>query len=145
LTLAISWVCGAPKLGDISGPADPCILGFDGYPYFQDGQANAIGNGKTLFHESLAATVAAANGKEVWITETGWPVSGKDFGQAVPSLENARTFWKEVGCPMFGVRNVWWYTFQDSAPATPNPSFGLISSDLASKPLYDLSCKGVEK
>jgi glucan endo-1,3-beta-D-glucosidase len=41
---------------------------------------------------------------------------------------------------MFGDINVWWYTLQDSSPTTPNPSFGVIGSELTKKPLYDLSC-----
>lgn len=68
-------------------------------------------------------------------------MSGKNFGDAVPSIENARKYWKDVGCPLFGNTNVWWYTLLDAAPTTPNPSFGIIK-DLNSKPLYDLSCDG---
>ena len=33
--------------------------------------------------------VRAANGKQVIISETGWPNRGTPFGQAIPSLENA--------------------------------------------------------
>jgi glucan endo-1,3-beta-D-glucosidase len=72
-------------------------------------------------------------------------VSGKTVGKAVPNLENARTYYEEVACPMFGDINVWWYTLQDSAPQTPNPSFGVIGSELTEKPLYDLSCSSESK
>lgn len=115
-------------------------LGMDAYPYFEDTKHNPIEEGANLFQAAWDQVRAVAGGREIWITETGWPVSGKTFGEAVPSTENARTFWKDVGCPMFGVTNVWWYTFQDSAPTTPNPSFGVIGSELTTKPLYDLSC-----
>lgn len=117
-------------------------LGMDAYAYFEDTKPNGIENGASLFKDALEKTKAAAGDREVWITETGWPVSGKDFGDAVASKQNARTFWKDVGCPMFGSTNVWWYTLQDSAPDTPNPSFGVIGSEFTKKPLYDLSCDG---
>ncbi|KAH8596311.1 glycoside hydrolase superfamily [Bisporella sp. PMI_857] len=118
-------------------------IGFDGYPYFQNTQSNGIENGKTLFDAALAATRAAVGGKPVWITETGWPVSGKTENLAVPNTANAETYWKEVGCPLFGNVNTWWYTQQDSDPVTPNPSFGVIGSSLSTTPLYDLSCSAV--
>lgn len=120
-------------------------LGMDAYPYFEDTKSNPISNGAQLFKDAWNEVKAVANGKEIWVTETGWPVSGKTVGQAVPSLKNARTYYEEVACPMFGDINVWWYTLQDSAPQTPNPSFGVIGSELTEKPLYDLSCSSESK
>ncbi|KAL5338217.1 glycoside hydrolase superfamily [Aspergillus crustosus] len=76
-------------------------LGFDGYPYFQNTMANSISDAKTLFDESVDKTRAVANGKDIWITETGWPVSGDDQNLATASVENAKKFWDEVGCPLF--------------------------------------------
>ena len=56
---------------------DACdFIGMDAYPYFQNTMSNAIESGKTLFFDAYNATVAVAGGKPVWITETGWPVSG---------------------------------------------------------------------
>jgi len=116
------------------------FIGLDAYPYFQKTQANSIVNNRALFNDAMGATRAAVGRKPVWVTETGFPVSGNTSGDAVPGVDNARTYWNEVGCPMFGVTNVWWYTFQDSAPATPNPSFGVIGSSLTTTPLFNLSC-----
>jgi glucan endo-1,3-beta-D-glucosidase len=117
-------------------------LGMDAYPYFETTKSNAIASGAGLFQDALGVTRNAAAGKDVWITETGWPVSGDESGQAIASTNNARTYWTDVGCPLFGSVNVWWYTLQDSAPDTPNPSFGVIGSELTETPLYDLSCSG---
>lgn len=118
-------------------------IGVDAYPYFQKTQINTISNSKALFDAAFAATKAAVGGKPVWVTETGYPVSGKTVGLAVPGLENAKSYWDQVGCPMFGTVDVWWYTFQDAVPATPNPSFGLIGNSLTTSPLYDISCKNL--
>ena len=116
-------------------------LGMDTYPYFQTTVANSIENGNHTFWEAYDVTAGSGNGKEVWITETGWPVSGKTSGDAVASVDNAETYWQEVGCSLFGQYNTWWYTLEDSIPTTPNPSFGIIGSDLNSEPIYDLKCK----
>lgn len=116
-------------------------LGMDTYPYFQTTVANSIDTGNQTFWDAYDVTNGAGNGKEVWITETGWPVSGDKSGQAVASVQNAETYWQEVGCALFGKYNTWWYTLEDSIPTTPNPSFGIIASDLNSQPLYDLKCK----
>lgn len=116
-------------------------LGVDAYPYFQTTMANAIANGASLFNDAFGQTKAAAKGKEVWVTETGWPVSGPAANQADASLDNAKTYWDDVGCQtLFGKTNTWWYTLQDAAPTTPAPSFGVVGSTLSTTPLYDLSC-----
>ncbi|KAJ5081771.1 hypothetical protein NUU61_010035 [Penicillium alfredii] len=116
-------------------------LGFDGYPYFQGTMDNSIDDGKKLFDEAVAKTKSAAGKKEVWITETGWPVGGKTVNKAVASKENAKRFWDEVGCPLFGNTNTWWYTLQDGqGESIPNPSFGIVGNKLSTTPLFDLSC-----
>lgn len=116
-------------------------IGMDAYPYFQNTMPNSISDGKSLFQSALQQTEAAANGKPVWITETGWPVSGATENLAVPSLKNAQTYWDEVGCNLlFGHYNTYWYTLQDANPVTPNPSFGVVGGTLSTTPLYNLSC-----
>ena len=116
------------------------FLGVDAYPYFQNTFSNAIESGKSLFFDAYHATQAAANGKPVWVTETGWPVSGPNENLAVASTANAKTYWDQVGCPLFGKTNTWWYTLQDAYPTTPSPSFGVVGTTLSTTPLYDLSC-----
>jgi len=120
------------------------FIGMDAYPYFQNTMTNAIDNGYSLFFAAYDATVSVAGGKQVWVTETGWPVSGPTSNLAVPSLQNAQTYWDAVGCGrLFGRVNTWWYTLQDAFPTTPNPSFGIVGSTLSNNPLFDLSCSGV--
>ena len=115
----------------------------DAYPYFQNTMTNPIGDGYSLFDAAYEATIGAAGGKPVWVTETGWPVSGDTSGDAVPSLANAQTYWDQVGCGLlFGKTNTWWFTLQDAYPTTPNPSFGIVGTTLSDTPLYDLSCSG---
>lgn len=124
-------------------------LGVDEYPYFQNTESNSIDDAYSLFWAAYNATAGAAGGKPVWITETGWPISGKTENLAIPSLANAKTFWDQVGCASaFDKVNTWWYVLQDAAPTAPNPSFGLLGSStsdstLSTSPLYDLSCANV--
>lgn len=135
-----AWVNGSN-----SAVINACdFIGMDAYPYFQNTMPNGIGNGYSLFFDAYDQTVAAVGNKPVWVTETGWPVSGSTSNQAVPSLANAKTYWDQVGCNrLFGKINTYWFTLQDSYPTTPNPSFGIVGSSLSTSPLYDLSCSGV--
>lgn len=58
-------------------------------------------------------------------------------------MANAKTYWDQVGCnKLFGKINTYWYTLQDAFPTTPNPSFGIVGTDLSTTPLFDLSCSG---
>ncbi|KAK8929792.1 putative glucan endo-1,3-beta-glucosidase eglC [Metarhizium anisopliae] len=115
-------------------------VGMDAYPYYENTKPNGIENAAKLFQAAIDNTQGASGGKPIWITETGWPVSGPKEASAVPGVEEAQTFWREVGCPRFGNVNVWWFTLQDGAPTIPSPAFGVIGSTLTTKPLYDLSC-----
>lgn len=124
-------------------------VGMDAYPYYESTVPNAIDEARGLFQTALDNTRGAAGDIPIWITETGYPVSGKKSGDAVASTKNARTFWEEVGCPLFGETNTWWYTLQDSnsdkARDDDTPSFGVIDNgEVTTKPRYNLSCKGVD-
>lgn len=119
-------------------------LGIDAYPYFQSTDDNSVDNGKTLIQEAMNNVKKNSGDKPIWITETGWPVSGKTEGKGVASIKNAKTFWDDVGCNfLFDKINTWWYILQDADGTTPNPSFGLVGTSLTTKPLYDLTCPKV--
>ncbi|KIW84223.1 hypothetical protein Z517_03472 [Fonsecaea pedrosoi CBS 271.37] len=123
---------------DLIGACD--FLGVDAYPYYETTKANSIDNANATFWDDYDVTVAAAQGKPVWITETGWPVSGPTSGQAVASVQNAQTYYDEVGCTAFGEGvNTWWYILQDTGAS---PSFGLVGagSPPPTTPVYSLSC-----
>ena len=112
-------------------------IGTDGYPYWQGSQ---ISSSHDVFWQSVNAVRDVVNkvkpGAWVWITETGWPVSGKSVGQGVPSTANAQAYWKAVACDeAFAQANTFWYAGMDY---NDSPSFGVLGGDY--KPLFDLSC-----
>jgi hypothetical protein len=120
----------------------------DAYPYFQSSFANSVGNGGDLFFDAYNKTKAATKGKPVWVTETGWPVSGETVNQAVPSADNARVYWEDVACKLVNDNvNLYYYILQDVQWGNPSPSFGIMpGGDLAQvSPLFDLSCPGAAK
>lgn len=84
------------------------------YPYFQN---SAISDASNTFWDSVTATRNAVNsvspGKWVWVTETGWPVSGPNSGAAVASVKNAQTYWRSVACQAFNSVHIFWYAYQD--------------------------------
>jgi len=114
-------------------------IGVDEYPYYENGKNNTIKNAGYLFDKAYDATVAAVGGKPVWVTETGWPVSGPDWDLAVPSVENAKYYWDEVGCrKLFNKVPTFWYNLRDSNP--DNKQKFAITENLSTTPSFDLSC-----
>ncbi|KIV96958.1 hypothetical protein PV10_00768 [Exophiala mesophila] len=110
-------------------------IGLDEYPYYQTTDENEIGNAKTLFFEAYDKVGAVADGKPIWITEAGWPVSGPTSNLATASVNNAEIFWQEVACELERREvNTWWYILDDSGAS---PSFGVSENG---KPLYNLDC-----
>ncbi|KAG6311689.1 hypothetical protein E4U22_002479 [Claviceps purpurea] len=99
-------------------------VGMDTYPYYENTKPNGIDNAAYLFQAAADKVKKAAGNKPLYITETGWPVVGPTENKAVAGTKEAQTYWQQVGCPMFGDTNVWWFTFQDGAPTMPNPAFG---------------------
>ncbi|KAF4970758.1 hypothetical protein FSARC_2271 [Fusarium sarcochroum] len=119
------------------------FIGVDEYPYYENDKGNSIENAGKLFSKAYDATVAAAGGKPVWVTETGWPATGPDWDEAVPSVKNAQKYWRDVGCKkLFNKTPTFWYTLRDSNP--DNKMKFAITKDLSTTPLFDLSCDKVE-
>lgn len=114
------------------------FLAVNAFPFYESEKDNQISNAGSLLSSAISATEGVAQGKDVWITETGWAYSGPAFGAAQATVDNAGKYWKEVGCALFGKRNVFWYTLRDANPE--NKVKFAISDNLSTKPRYDLSC-----
>ncbi|KAI7213419.1 glycoside hydrolase [Hortaea werneckii] len=110
------------------------FIGLDGYPYFQ---SSSIEDAYNVFWDSVTATRNQVNevspGKWVWVTETGWPVSGDNYGAGVPSVQNAQKYWRSVACSAFESIHVFWYSYQDY---NASPSFGIFNNN--GDAIYDL-------
>lgn len=118
-------------------------IGFDGYPYWESNNANSIEQASELFFTGLDKTNAIAQGKPVWVTETGWPAVGDDYGEAVANAANAETYWKEVTCALVASNiNIWYYDLQESQNGQASPDFGIFGAgDLNTVPArWDLTC-----
>lgn len=114
------------------------FLAVNAFPFYEAERDNQISNAGSLLNAALTATEGVAGGKDVWITETGWAYSGPAFGAADATVDNAGKYWKEVGCALFGKKNVFWYTLRDANPE--NEVKFAITDNLNTKPRYDLSC-----
>ncbi|KAJ9637013.1 hypothetical protein H2204_004936 [Knufia peltigerae] len=111
------------------------FLGLDEYPYYQTTDTNSIDNSSFLFFQAYDRVSAVAQGKPIWVTESGWPTTGPTSNLAVASVDDAETFWQGVACALEnrGI-NFWWYILADEGAS---PSFGVSSNG---KPLYNLAC-----
>ncbi|GAP87049.1 putative glucan -beta-glucosidase [Rosellinia necatrix] len=114
-------------------------IGVDEYPYYEEGKGNNIKNAGTLFDNAYDATIAAAGGKPVWVTETGYPYTGIKWGEAVASVDNAEYYWQEVGCRrLFNKTPTFWYNLRDSNGA--NKQSFAITDNLSTTPRFNLTC-----
>ncbi|RKL09133.1 hypothetical protein BFJ70_g16706 [Fusarium oxysporum] len=114
-------------------------LGTDLYTYYERDRGNSFSNTTTVFDYIYNSSFAFAGDKPVWVTETGYPVSGPDFGEAVASVSNAAEYWQIVGCDrLFGRVNTWWYNLRDSNPA--NTEKFAITDDLSTTARFNLTC-----
>ncbi|KAI1430531.1 glycoside hydrolase superfamily [Xylaria sp. CBS 124048] len=114
-------------------------LGVDEYPYYENGKNNVIQNSGSLFDTAFDATVAAAGGKPVWVTETGFPYTGITWGDAVPSVANAQLYWQQIGCRrLFGKVPTFWYDLADGNSA--NQQSFAITDNLSTTPRFNLTC-----
>ncbi|KAG4422093.1 hypothetical protein IFR04_004720 [Cadophora malorum] len=130
-----AWVNGANA--DVIRACD--FVGTDGYPYFQNTQANGIDQSYNLFWDSVQQVRDVVNtvksGTWVWVAESGWPTTGPTENQAVPSVANAQQYWSTVACSAFNSGHTFWYSLQDFAAS---PSFGVVDANY--KPIYNLAC-----
>ncbi|RMD45063.1 hypothetical protein DV735_g226, partial [Chaetothyriales sp. CBS 134920] len=109
-------------------------LGNDAYPYFQ-GIAIDNGAANDAYWEAVNKVRAVSQGKDVWTTETGWPISGPNYGNAVPSWEGLQTYWWQVSCASFNSLNYFWYDLDDF---DASPSFATVDRNY--NPLINLAC-----
>lgn len=114
-------------------------VGLDEYPYYENGKGNSIENAGQLFDTAYNAAKAAVGSKPLWVTETGWPTAGPDWDLAVPSVDNAKTYWDEIGCRMlFNKVPTFWYNLRDSNG--DNKQTFAITNNLSTTPKFNLTC-----
>jgi len=114
------------------------FVSVNAFPFYEEEHDNKIENAGKLLSSAISAVEGVSGGKDVWVTETGWAYSGPNFGAAKSTVDDAETYWKDVGCSLFGKRNVFWYTLRDANPA--NKVKFAITDNLSTKPRFDLSC-----
>ena len=63
------------------------------YPFFSE---IPVENAAGAMADTYEDVKVKANGKQVIISETGWPTAGSPEGAAIPSMENARRYFEDV-------------------------------------------------
>ncbi|KAG9601895.1 glycoside hydrolase family 17 protein, partial [Aureobasidium melanogenum] len=72
---------------DLCGASD--YVAVNSHPFF-DGSVLPENTGEWLL-KGMEEVSSVCNGKETWITETGWPTQGDTNGVAVPSVQNQKS------------------------------------------------------
>lgn len=54
-------------------------LGHNSFPYFETTRPNSIDLARENFYTAIGQTESVSGGKEVWVTETGWPRSKSNY------------------------------------------------------------------
>lgn len=113
------------------------FVGMDAYPYWQ---GVTVDQATQTFQDALDTTQGFINqynsNAKLWITETGWPVDGPDFGNSKAEVSSAKSFWDQVLCRFADSYATWWYTLHDTSTEAQN--FGVLDDNFS--PLFDLSC-----
>ena len=121
------------------------FLGMDAYPYYQTTNpgGNGIDNANATFWKSYHDTVAVAQGKPVWVAETGWPIIGDTLGDAVAGADNARIYWQETICSFLanGI-NMYYFQLQSAQGSQINPDWGIKpAGDVVNEPQrFSVTC-----
>ncbi|KAK5939236.1 hypothetical protein PMZ80_008539 [Knufia obscura] len=109
-------------------------LGNDLYPYWE-GVSTDNGAANGAYWAAVEKVRAVSQGKDVWTTETGNPITGDTVGNSVPSIEAAQIYWWQVTCASVKEMNYFWYDLDDFAA---NPQFSVVDTNY--NPLIDMTC-----
>lgn len=83
---------------------------------------------------------------DFWVGETGWPTEGGSFGDSVPSVDNAKTFWQQGICGIraWGINVAVFEAFDEPWKPQTSDIEGVENSwgvyDQNQKLKYDLTC-----
>ncbi|KAF5096046.1 hypothetical protein D0Z00_002919 [Geotrichum galactomycetum] len=98
---------------------------------FFDGLIEAAGSGDWLLEQISRIKNACNDGKEVFITESGWPSQGESNNKAIPSSENQKTAVESIkekvgsSCILFTAFNDYW---KDDGPFSAEKYYGILDS-----------------
>lgn len=109
-------------------------LGNDLYPYWQ-GVGVENGAASNAYWKAVNDVRAVSQGKDVWTTETGQPITGSSIDSAVPSIDSAQTYWWQVVCASVKEMNFFWYDLDDFSA---HPQFAIVDSNY--NPLINMQC-----
>ncbi|KAF2736217.1 glycoside hydrolase, partial [Polyplosphaeria fusca] len=116
---------------------DVDFIGTTVYPYWNN---DSIVRAVQSFSESLSQVQSRANGTEIWITETGWPVASQaDQGAAKAGVAELQKYWRDVGCTLFGKVNTWWFELEQDTDDHEGINWSIVDPQTG-QPRIDLTC-----
>lgn len=128
---------GHVDIGAYTLNEDVDFVGFTAYPYWNK---DNIGNALKSFQGTLDLVQNKAGDKPAWIAETGWPLTGPS-DRADANLSNMQTYWRDVGCSLFGKHNVWWFELERDTYHEVGYDWGVIDVNTRQQRI-DFHCPG---
>ncbi|KAI8376252.1 glycoside hydrolase superfamily [Radiomyces spectabilis] len=109
------------------------FLMMNAFPYWE---GVTVDQGATKLIEHYDSLVSEAQGKQVRISETGWPTSGPNFGESVPSPQNQATYLRDV-LEKVRARNIdmiWFAAIDEPYKGGIESAWGILDANRHLKP-----------
>lgn len=99
------------------------------------------------FHQAYLSVLPFAGDKKIWISESGWKSRGTAKGEAIPSLENAIRYNRELlgWSKAFGVEVNLFEAFDEPWKGVFDDGWGLFDNNGKIKPGMEVLFKPIEK
>ncbi len=106
------------------------------YPFWE---GSPIECAMQRFHQCYSEVLSVANGKEIFVSESGWKTEGNQEGSAIPSLENAIRYNRELlnWSQTFGIDVNLFSAFDEPWKAPNDDGWGVFYSNKNMKPGMD--------
>ncbi|KAJ4298182.1 hypothetical protein N0V90_006081 [Kalmusia sp. IMI 367209] len=116
---------------------DVDFIGINAYPYWSRDPPSVA---KQSYFSSLEATKKTSRGKEIWLTEVGWPFKDTRslvVSQGTASAESLQKYWNDIGCAVFGKYTTFWFELRLDT-VLGQPDWAILGD--GNIPRIDLSC-----
>ena len=99
---------------------------------------NGVGVLQSWIDETKRFMAAQGDGRELWLTETGWSSGRSLWGHSTISEEQQADWVGAIYRDVVGPQKIFWYNFKEDRanPTDPEAQWGWLRYDLTPKPAF---------